>query len=124
MNTRTENGKKTFEITDGPSRDALFDACKYAFSENAKVNIEPKVVVESMRPLGPGCGCMRVMMQIKNVVVAGIWHLEESDEKFIFCGRCLADLKAVSSKNAVYQRYDYVANYNVKTRKGTISFSV
>ena len=36
MNTRTENGKKTFEITDGPSRDALFDACHRYFEKTGR----------------------------------------------------------------------------------------
>ena len=42
MNTKTETKERLYEIANGPSKDTLFDACKYAYSKNAKVTIEPK----------------------------------------------------------------------------------
>ena len=37
MNTKKE---KYYDIVAGPNKDALFDACKYAFSKTARLEVE------------------------------------------------------------------------------------
>lgn len=116
------NTERLFEITNGPSKDALFDACKYAYSKTAKITIEPKIAVGCTMPLGPGCGCTYIPMRIKDVVIVGIEHENDSGESFNLRGECQAELKSLDSKKAVYRPYKFKASYNTRTRKGTISF--
>lgn len=119
MNTeKTE--EKYYSIESGPSKAELFDACKYAYSSNAKVGIDFHVAVGYTMPVDhPGCAYIR--MKIKDLVIYGIEHEDGSGESFNLRGWCRADL-ASFGEVAAYTPYRFEAYYNTKTRDGRIRF--
>ena len=114
MNTN----KKTYEIVSGPSKDMLFDACKYAYSRIAKVDINFAIAVGYTTPPGSP-GCAYIPMTIDAIRVCSIEHEDGSGESFNLYGFCKANL---SGRMDNLEPYGFEAYYNTKTRKGTISF--
>lgn len=117
MNTE----KRIFDIVDGPSRDTLFDACKYAYSKAAQVPVYFGVVFGQMPKNHPDCGA-HLPMSIKDVKITGIEHEDGSGESFNLHGYCNADLNFMS-EDATYATYKFEAYYNAKSRDGWITFS-
>ena len=115
-----ETKKKQFDIVDGPSKDALFDACKYAYSRNAK--LEVKFTVAMAYTMSVDNGGSYWPMKIENITICGISHEDGSGEKFILNGYCRADMRLCPG-NVIYTPYRFDAFYNAKTRKGFISFT-
>ena len=120
MNTEKTEAKKCYEIVAGPSKDTLFDACKYAYSKTSKVTVDFAVpVAYTMPPDHPGCAY--IPMNIRGIRICGIEHEDGSGESFNLHGYCRADLTS-TSEDATYTFYVFNAYYNSKTRKGTIVF--
>jgi hypothetical protein len=120
MNTR-ESKPKSFEIVAGPSRDMLFDACKYAYSKHAHVAVDFAVATGYTMPrANPGCAC--IQMQISDVKICGIEHEDGSGESFNLHGYCKANLGSFGTTKAVRKPYRFKAYYNARTRKGFITF--
>ena len=108
---------KNFEIISGPSKDAVFDACKYAYNKNTKVALDFKVAIGyTTPPSHPATGC--IPMSITDTKITGIRHEDGSGDSFILCGYCHADLNG----GTAYKLYKFEACYNTKKRKGNISF--
>jgi hypothetical protein len=110
---------RNYEIVNGPSRDTLFDACKYACTETAKITIDLSVAIAYTMPLDhPGCAC--VPMDIHDVTIYGIEHDNGTGYCFILRGYCKAILSEASKEAKLYK---FEAHYNTKTRSGDIALS-
>lgn len=118
MNTNTT--ERLYEIMNGPSRDTLFDACKYAYAKNGKVTIDFVVAVGYTMPEGHP-GRAYIPMKLTDIVIAGIEHEDGSGESFNLHGYCRAALNI--SKPYTYTYCRFRGYYNAKTRIGTISFN-
>ena len=117
MNTKEQN----FDIMGGPSKDTLFDACKYAYSKTTKMIIEFDVASGYTQP-PESKNCAYVKMQMADIKIAGIEHEDGSGDSFNLRGYCRANInpfgEVVSGRP-----YEFRAYYNTKTRKGHISFT-
>ena len=122
MNTRkTETRERYYDIVAGPSKDTLFDACKYAYNKNAKVTIDFSVAIGYTMPMdNPGCAYIR--MAISDLRVVGIEHEDGSGESFNLHGYCRADLDSFGGGYVTYKPYRFKAYYDTKSRRGCISF--
>ena len=114
MNT---NGK-SFEIINGPSRDTLFDAVKYAFDKSAIIPIQFDVT--SNRAIVESGQDYNSSTRAKDLEIVYIEHEDGSGHSFNIYGRCSIDAKFNSGYRVIYERYKFRAYYNAKTRKGFI----
>jgi len=115
MNTTAE--KTLYDIIDGPNRDMLFDACKYAFSDTAKVEIRFAVAKGYTKPKShPAAAFLPV--RTKDVVITQIQHEDGSGESFNLVGFCKTDVE----RELEFKPCNFEAYYNTKTRNGKISF--
>lgn len=114
MNTK----RIDFEIFNGPNKDMLFDACKYAYSKTVKFAIDFGVAVGYTMPRNHP-GCAYIPMDMHDVMVRGIEHEDGSGESFNIHGVCRAVLCGTSDNAKLYK---FKAYYNAKTRTGTIAF--
>ena len=138
------NCVKGYNIYDGPSRDRLFDACKYAYEED-QINLDFKVAICYSGHLNDR-DRKDLPMCITDMRLFSVGHEDGSGHSFVLEGDCKADLsldKVVTSLN--YQEYDikayrhkyfsgdyegkddlkyyhFSAYYNTNTRKGYITF--
>ena len=121
MNTkRIEIKERHYEIVNGPNKDALFDACKYACSKTAKLTVEFAVAIGYTMPKNDP-GCASIAMSITDIRIYGIEHEDGSGESFNLRGCCKADLNSLGG-NVAYKSYRFKAYYNSKNRKGHIVF--
>ena len=108
MNTNRE--ERTYDIVGGPNKDALFDACKYAYAKDATVTVAFDVAFGYTMPKGhPSCAYMK--MNVTDFVIAGIEHEDGSGDSFNIHGYCKCDAGD-----------RFRAYYNAKLREGSISF--
>ena len=91
----------TFEITDGPSRDTLFDSMKYNYE--TRIPIEFKVIKNYS------------LLGIRDVEIHTIQHEDGTGFKFNLEG--YLDVRVEGG----YIPRKFKAFYNAKTRKGTIT---
>lgn len=120
MNNQTTNRTKIFEkeIVNGPSKDTLFDACKYAYNSKVVIPIGFKVALGYTAPKDDPA-CAYVPMSVSGFRISAISHEDGSGESFSLSGCCHASL----DPNPIHlDSYEFVAYYNSKTRKGTIKF--
>ena len=115
MNTKGIK-ERSYEIVNGPNKDTLFDACKYAYSKTVKFAIGFGVAAGYTMPRNHP-GCAYVPMDMSNVTICGIEHEDGSGESLIIHGFCKAALHGSS------ESYRFKAYYNAKNRTGTIVFS-
>ena len=118
MNTNLT--ERYYEIVNGPSRDTLFDACKYAYAENAKVTIDFVAAAGYTMPKGHP-GRAYIPMKLTDIVIAGIEHEDGSGESFNLHGYCHANL-LISAGSTTCSNYRFRSYYNAKHRTGTINF--
>ena len=121
MNTKkTEAKEKHYDIVAGPSKDALFDACKYACSKTAKLTVDFSVAIGYTMPKNdPRRG--HIAMAITDIKIYGIEHEDGSGESFNLHGYCKADLNSLGGNNVTYKSYRFKAYYNSKSRNGRIT---
>jgi len=115
--------EKSFAIINGPSKDLLFDACKYAYSKNL-VSIEIKLSVAAgytTPPSNPGCAC--ITMPLTGITICSIEHEDNSGDSFNIRGYCAADPECLTGISINLKKYYFKAYYCAKNRKGTISFT-
>lgn len=99
--------KMVLVIVDGPSKDRLFDACKYAYEKNP---IEVDFKFDPPDGLG--------QVETKNLKITSIEHEDGSGFSLNFNGY----IDAKPSTEKYFLPYRITAYYNTKSRKGHISF--
>lgn len=116
----TSIAERAYEIMNGPSRDTLFDSCKYAYAGNAKVAVDFVVAIGYTMPKGHP-GRAYIPMKLTDIVITSIEHEDGSGESFNLRGYCRADL-IIRAGSTTYSNYHFRGYYNTKNRTGTISF--
>ena len=84
-------------IVNGPSRDTLFDACKYAYDNRTRILVT----------FGFGA-----QMEMRGILISGIEHEDGSGESLNIRGYCEVE----------GDYYCFRAYYNARTRRGIMSF--
>lgn len=110
---------RMYEIVDGPSKDTLFDSCKYACSKSgSRVTVDFRVAIGYTKPANDP-RCENIPMAIKNIRIMGIEHEDGSGESFNLKGYCDANLESYKGTNDVdYEAYHFKGYYNSKKRRG------
>lgn len=106
--------KKEFKIVDGPSKDRLFDACKYAF--DSRVKFIPRIEI-AVGYNGPGF----IPARIKDLKITGIEHEDESGQILNLRGTCIANFSDSPRDDEEMRPYYFTAYYNAGTRTGVIT---
>lgn len=114
----TKKIERSYDIVNGPSKDLLFDACKYAYSKIAKIGLDFAVSAGYTMPRhDPSAAYTPVSMT--DVVIGGIQHEDGSGENLNIHGFC----KVAPRRGAEETKYcGFRAYYNTKTRNGRITF--
>lgn len=119
MNTNIDE-RSTYVIENGPSKDLLFDACKYAYSSEVRIRINFSVAIACTMKPGDS-GCAYVPMKVLNFRIISIEHEDGSGDRFNIYGHC----DAATSENTdsiVYSPYKFRAYYDTRQRRGRITF--
>lgn len=117
---KTEPKERYYNIVAGPNKDALFDACKYAYSDNAKLIIDFTVAIGyTMERKVSNRNC--IPMAITDIKICGIEHEDGSGESFNLYGYCKADPESIDKSDVSYKPYRFEAYYDTRSRKGCIT---
>ena len=108
-----------FNINGGPSRDRIFDACKY-LHDKIKIDLDFKVILGYSTPKDDPCSAA-LEISVRDFRVHKIMHEDGSGESFMLSGRCKADLNPCMPMIKQYREYSFSAWYNSKRRVGWIS---
>ncbi len=120
MNTK----EKLYNIEDGPSRDRLIDAFKYAYDKNANVDVHFIVALGYSAPRDdPKCAYIPAYMG--KTRITRLEHENGTGNSFNVYGHCRASLTRIDGfgSDSDASTYRFVAYYNAANRKGTIRFS-
>lgn len=119
MNT---SEKRMWKIVNGPNRDRLFDAMKYAYDDDVRIPINFQVIYGTTMPtVHPACA--NIYLQMRNIRVASIQHECGSGYSFNIEGYLKTRLdNPCEIIESEMHEYRFVAYYNADTREGTISF--
>ncbi|MBQ3433227.1 hypothetical protein IJG22_02955 [Candidatus Saccharibacteria bacterium] len=100
-----------YDIVNGPNKDILFDACKYACVKDAKVPIKFDMVLGYSLPEDdPKCCCF--MVNVTDFKIMGIENEDGSGESF--------NIRGYAKKEGNQLRFR--GYYNTKHRQGFITF--
>ena len=103
----------TYSITDGPTKNLLFDSLKYAYSDDEHITMYPTFSINSKMTVGSGASSLFIIHKI-NLKIVGIRHEDGSGKSFIFEGY-------VTGGDERYGRNKLVSGYyNARTKKGNI----
>ncbi|MBR2587276.1 hypothetical protein IKE71_02790 [Candidatus Saccharibacteria bacterium] len=111
------NTNRYYDIMNGPSRDTLFDACKYAHTKDARIPINFSVAA-SYTATRSCHNRAYVPMEMFSVNIFGIEHEDGSGDSFNLHGNCYVTLDTPKT----YTLCRFYSYYNTKTRKGCICF--
>ena len=101
-----------FNIVDGPSRDTLFDACKYAYDKKTEIFVNFKAAKGyTQHPDSPKCAY--IPLELSGITIANISHEDGSGHKFNLSGYC---------HTKEFSRVGFKAYYDTKRREGYIVF--
>lgn len=114
MNTQ----ERKFDIVNGPSRDQLIDAFKYAYSKQTQVPVKFRIVLIYTEP-GDDPNRAHLIMLVDDFLIASLQHEDSSGYSFNVQGCCKANLRIGMSQ---LESHKFNMHYNAKTRKGTIEF--
>ena len=116
MDTRKEF---PFNIENGPSKDRLIDALKYAYGDEGRVDVDFTIAKSYNRPLhySEAAYCN---LKTRNFVISGIKYEDGNGWNFELFGYCEVDLEGIGGKIG-YRPCSFEAYYNAKTRKGNIT---
>lgn len=116
----TSQKEKYYDIVNGPNKDALFDACKYACVKDATIPINFEVAAAYTMPKTEA-GSAYVKMPVSCFRIIGIENEDGSGESFNIHGYCIigSSIKKPDDKRTQRQFKCY---YNTKHRSGTITF--
>ena len=112
MNTK----ELSFEVMDGPSKDRLIDAFKYAYDKEARVPVEFSVARGYTAPKD-NPGCAYVVLDAKDFRILSLQHEDGSGHSFNIEGYCTANVDGRAKRFCWFKMY-----YETKNRKGVITF--
>ena len=97
--------KRYYEIFDGPSRDRIFDACKYAYDED-HIRLDFKVAICYNSSINDPFR-VALPMYVTDVRITKVEHKDSSGLKLNLAGNCKADLNPGGAVTALnYREYD------------------
>jgi len=117
MKMDTKKTARYYDIMNGPGKEVLFDACKYAHAEGARVPVNFSVAASYTAATHNRA---YMPMELTDVVIYGINHEDDSGESFNLHGQCYAVLD--TSVPGTYTPCHFHSFYNSKTRRGEICF--
>ena len=118
MNT---NEERLYDIVNGPNKDTLFDACKYAYVKGAQIPINFDIAAGYTMPKSDP-NCAYIPLSTRDFKIASIENEDGSGESFNLEGYCTAGFKRRPTGLDIYDTYRFSAYYNTKRRTGTIKF--
>ena len=108
-----------YDLADGPSRDTLLDAFKYAYSEEVEIPIKFTIVLGHDPE-----GRIIIPARTKKWRITKLQHEDGSGQSFNIEGYCKANLRITRSERiTVYLTYRFKAYFNCRTRKGRIELT-
>lgn len=111
---------KHYRIVLGPTKDMLFDACKYTFSEACDIALNFNVAAGYTYPQDRLCSGY-IPLPVDDIRITGIEYEDGSGDNLNLYGYCRADLNAFDSHaSKVFHRYRFRAFYNAKRRTGEL----
>ncbi len=118
------NNKNMWKIVNGPNRDRLFDAVKYAYDEDVKVPLNFQVVYgTTMSVTHPGCA--NIYLRLKDVKVISIQHECGSGYSFNIEGYLKTRLdNPCEILETEMNDYKFTAYYDADVREGFMSFKL
>lgn len=122
MNTSKSVTTNCYEIIDGPSKSALFNACMYVYNKDAKIAVNFTISQGYSNDTNDATR-LYLPLPVTNINITGIEHEDGSGESFILKGYCNADSDYLLRRDNTYRyRYSrFTAYYNTKSRKGTFT---
>ena len=112
---------KSFDIKNGPNRDALIDAFKYAYDEGSHIALDFGIALIYLTDSKSGLAW--APMKIKNIRLSSIEHDCCLGHSFNLEGTCEADLCIRRyDEEVLYKVYRFKAFYDTKSRIGFIEF--
>ena len=112
---------RVYRIKDGPYLSELLEGFKLAH-DNELMRIEFQV--ETGKFQANKCYAQgEELLLVKDFQILELKYSDFSYDYVKVIGRCLADLSSVCEEKAVYTKYKFDANYDVKRRTGSISFT-
>ncbi|MBR2994827.1 hypothetical protein IKF32_02855 [Candidatus Saccharibacteria bacterium] len=99
-----------YDIIAGPGKDLLFDACKYAYTKDAKIPVDFAVVKADQN-----------LIFVTDFVVNSIQYEDGSGCKFNLGGYCKANLGSEPLEGEP-KGFNFKAFYDTKKRTGFIIF--
>ena len=108
------------DIIAGPSKDRLFDACKYSYDDETRVPVEFSIALAYTKPKkDPGALCL--MKKVTDLTISGIEHEDGTGDSLNLHGYCEANLTPYDDVEGI-KHYSFRAYYNAKRRTGFITF--
>lgn len=118
------NTEKNYDVTNGPSREMLIDALKYAYAKDVNLHPEFSIIQYYVGHPTDNSKRMAAYMPAKNFRITGMEHEDGSGESWMLKGVCDADLDGVSDINPDLIHYGFKMYYNSKRREGVITFII
>ena len=118
------NTEKNFDVVNGPCKDLLFDACKYACRKEAEVIPKFSIAQYYIGDARDNTKRMAVYMPVKNFYIMGIDNEDGSGESWNVRGSVDADLDNRDSKHPDWTHYRFFMYYNSRRREGVITFKI
>lgn len=113
--------EQVYRIKDGPYLSELLEGFKLAH-DNELMRIEFQV--ETGKFQANKCYAQgEELLLVKDFQILELKYSGLSYDYVKVIGRCLADLSSACEEKAVYTKYKFDANYDVKRRTGSISFT-
>lgn len=110
---------KNFDIVDGPNRELLVDAFKYAYDENIRMPLRFSIVLSQHRNENSN---VYISAKTKAWRITSLQHEDGSGQSFNIEGFCKAYLLPAypTFGEIAYLSYRFKAYYSTKTRRGQI----
>ena len=99
--------KVVYVIKNGPSRDTLFDACKYAYDKVSNVPVDFEVHDSTTG----------TRIKITEWKIVSVSHEDGSGHSFNISGYCKTNVRGYGIMSV-----DFKAYYNARSREGSIRF--
>lgn len=110
---------KVYQVINGPSRDRLVEAFKYAYDEKTEVPVDFGVVFRQVSERS------FVLLKTKDFRILSLQHEDGSGQSFNIEGYCqVSFLDPTKYAHLVLASRRFKAYYNTATRKGTIKFDI